>query len=64
MAVSTTSAAWNGGILVQASGTIAEVNTEMVGGAVSKCPLRSREYLMSYGGTGSGTCVAIWYWKA
>ena len=63
MAVSVTTAAWNAGILVQASGTIAEVNAEITAGAASKYPLRSREYLMGYGGTGAGTCVACWYYK-
>jgi len=63
MAVSISSTAWNSGYLVSASGTIAEVNTEMAAGAASKCALRCREYLLGYGGTTAGNCVAVWYKK-
>lgn len=61
MTVSVASAAWNSGHLVSASGTIAEVNAELAAGTVSKLPLECREYLMSYGGTSAGNCVALWY---
>jgi hypothetical protein len=64
MTVSTTSTAWNAGYLVSASGTIAEVNSEMVTGTVSFCKLKSRDFFIGYGGTTAGNCVAIWYYKA
>jgi hypothetical protein len=64
MAVSVSTTAWNKGYLVSASGTIAEVNSEMVTGTASYCKLKSRDYFMGYGGTTAGNCVAIWYYKA
>jgi hypothetical protein len=64
MAVSVVTTAWNAGYLVEASGTIAEVNSEMVTGTASLCKLLSRDYLLGYGGTTAGNCVAIWYYKA
>ena len=63
MAVSTTSTAWNSGILVSAYGTEAEVHAEMAAGADSKCPLVAPEFLMGFGGTTAANCVAFWYYK-
>ena len=64
MAVSTTSTAWNGGYLVSAYGTEAEVHAELAAGGDSKCPLVASEFLMGFGGTtAGGNCVAIWYYK-
>jgi hypothetical protein len=64
MTVSTTTTAWNAGYLVSASGTIAEVNSEMVMGTSSFCKLKSPDNLMGYGGTTASNCVAIWFYKA
>jgi len=63
MAVSTTTTAWNSGYLVTAYGTEAEVHAEMAAGADGKCPLVSPEFLMAFGGTTAGNCVACWYYR-
>jgi hypothetical protein len=63
MAVSTATYGWSSGTFVTASGTTAEVLTELTAGASSSATLQNRDFLISFNYSNGSTpsAVAVWY---